>query len=102
MVRAAFSGVGLMRKSILPEYLGKPCQDTARAPTRRNSTLLECKHPINSRESFVKAIWEVSLLNCEEDFDTLMGGHGMASFDVRLIGVLKTFENSDDFLHTLF
>ena len=56
-----------------PEYLGKPCHETARAPTIKNSTLFESKHATNSRESFASGIAESSLLDGEKDFNSLFG-----------------------------
>jgi putative addiction module component (TIGR02574 family) len=61
--RSAFSRLGRMKKSMSPEYLGKPCQETASAPTIKKSTLFERKYPINSLESFVSAIRETPLLD---------------------------------------
>jgi hypothetical protein len=72
------SGKISRKKSMSPEYVRKPCQETASAPTIKNSTLFERKHAINSRESFVSGIQETPLLDPEKDLNSLFGRHGPA------------------------
>ena len=91
-----------MKKSMSPEYLGKPCQETARAPTTRNSTLFERKHSINSRESFVSGISEIPLLEPQKDLNSLLGRHGLSLANVSLVGLVEALENANDLLHTFY
>ena len=85
-----------------PEYLGKPYQDTARAPTIRNSTLFERKHSTNSRESFVSGIAESPLLDREKDFNSLFRCHGLPLANVGFVGFVEAAENANDLLHTAY
>lgn len=98
-MRSAFSLDGRTRRSTSAEYLGKPYQDTANAPTTRYSTLLELKHSINSFKSFCKRIGMGALTQLEKDLDALFGSHSRALLALVCISRLKRFEDADCFLH---
>ncbi len=85
-----------------PEYLGKPCQESASAPTIKNSTVFECKYPINSRESFVSGIPETPLLDREKHLNSLFGRHGLPFANAGLVGFFEALEDANDLLHVFY
>jgi hypothetical protein len=61
--------------------------------------LFEFKHPTNSLKSRLSGIVSRSFPNCEENIDSLARSQPGTEEDIRVVGVLKAIEDSDDFLH---
>ena len=81
------------------EYRGNPCHETASAPTTRYSTPFEFKHSINSRKSLFRGIGVGSLSQFKKYAGPLLRVHLSAGKGIGGIGLFKTGENTDYFLH---
>src|SRR5580692_8812632 len=97
--RSAFARLGRTRKSTSAEYRGNPCQETAKAPTTRYSTLFEFKHSTNSRKSLLKGIGVGSLAKFEENVDPFLRAHSGPGKCVLCVRVLEAVKDANDFLH---
>lgn len=97
--RSALPLVGRMKKSISAEYRGKPCQETASAPTTKNSTLFECKHSTNSRESLFSGIYDSPLLQLKENLYAFFRRHGLPFPTGSFIRFFQAPEDTNDLFH---
>lgn len=61
--------------------------------------MFEFKHSTNSRKSCVSGIPQTPLLDSEEEFHSLFGSHGFPLEYLGSVGLLKTIEDADGFLH---
>jgi hypothetical protein len=63
--------------------------------------LLEFKHSTNSFKSRLSGIVSRSFPNFEENIDSLAWGQPGTKEGIRVVGFLKTVEDSDDLLHLI-
>ena len=68
-------------------------------PTSRYSTSFEFNNSINSRKSLFSGIGIAAVAEFDEDTQALFVGHRSIRARIGLVGILKTGEHPDRFLH---